>query len=360
MIARLTASFTALLLCTGIAFADPVRVATYDVGLARRGPGLLLKDILNGEEQVRAVVSVIASAAPDVLLLTTFDHDTENHALKSFARLLAEAGLELPHLYATRPNAGLETGLDMDGNGRLSEARDAQGYGSFTGRGGMAVLSRYPLGEVRDFSDMLWRDLPGATLPTVGGQPFPSEASQAAQRLSSVAHWDVPVQTPDGVFHLLAYNATTPVYDGDEDRNGLRNHDETLLWLQLLDGKLDVPAPEAPVIVLGNVNVDPFDGQGRQGALRALLAHPRLQDPAPSSPGAAAAANPAHEGPAALDTVDWRDPRPGNLRVDYILPDARLTVEDAGTIWPRPDAQNAGTVATASRHHLVWVDITLP
>ena len=59
----------------------------------------------------------------------------------------------------------------------------------------MAVLSRLPLGEVRDFSAFLWADLPGAIPPQVDGQPFPSAEAQAAQRLSSVAHWDVPVET---------------------------------------------------------------------------------------------------------------------------------------------------------------------
>jgi Endonuclease/Exonuclease/phosphatase family len=344
----------------GPAHSDTLRIATYDTELGRRGPGLLLADILKGDEQVQAVVAVIVEAAPDVLLLTGFDHDLEGHALAAFAAALDAAGLSYPHLFAPRPNSGVDTGRDMDGNGKLGEARDAQGYGAFTGAGGMALLSRYPLGETRDFSAFLWRDLPGAIAPEVGGQPFPSAQAREVQRLSSVGHWDVPVSTPAGPIHLLAFNATTPVFDGPEDLNGRRNHDEIAFWLRLLDGDLPFAAPEGPVVVIGNANLDPADGDGRRKAITALLTDSRLQDPRPSSAGAAAAANPDQTGNAALDTVDWTDPRPGNLRVDYVLPDSRFTVAGAGVVWPEPGSPQAETVATASRHRLVWVDIAVP
>ncbi|GKY86346.1 hypothetical protein STA1M1_02150 [Sinisalibacter aestuarii] len=309
---------------------------------------------------MRAVAAVIAAARPDVLLLTGFDHDLEGHALTAFAAMLDATGVSYPFRFAARPNAGVETGLDMDGNGKIGEARDAQGYGAFTGAGGMAVLSRHPLGEVRDFSTFLWHDLPGAIAPEAGGAPFPSPEARAVQRLSSVAHWDVPVVLPGGVIHLLAFNATTPVFDGPEDLNGRRNHDEIVFWQRLLDGDLPFAAPERPVVVIGNANLDPADGDGRRAAMVGLLADPRLQDPAPVSPGGRAAANAGQVGNAGLDTADWSDPNPGNLRVDYVLPDARLNVLDAGVIWPAPGDPFEATVTTASRHRLVWVDITLP
>lgn len=354
-----TLSFATLLALAGASFslAEPLRVATYDAELDRRGPGLLLADILAGKDEVEAVAAVIVAAAPDVLLLTGFDHDYEGHALAAFAEMLDAAGLSLPHRFAARPNAGLPSGLDLDGNGRLGEARDAQGYGVFTGQAGMAVLSRYPLGEVRDFSGFLWADLPGAIPPMVDGRPFPSAEAHAAQRLSSVAHWDVPVTTPAGQLHLLAFNATTPVFDGPEDLNGRRNHDEILFWQRLLDGTLPFDPPEGPVVVIGNANIDPTDGDGRRESIRALLDDPRLQDPQPTSIGGMQAANPEHRGDPALDTADWSDPRPGNLRVDYVLPDVSFDVVGAGVLWPTPDDPLAETVASASRHRLVWVDL---
>jgi Endonuclease/Exonuclease/phosphatase family len=358
---RLTAlAFVLSLASPATATAETIRIATYHAELGRRGPGLLLSDILKGEEQVAAVIAVIAQVRPDVLVLNGFDHDLEGQALSTFAAALDAAGASFPYRFAAPPNAGIESGLDLDGNGKLGEARDAQGYGAFTGAGGMAVLSLYPLGAVRDFSAFLWADLPGAIPPVVDGNPFPSARAHAAQRLSSVAHWDVPVEVPDGPVHLLAFNATTPVFDGPEDLNGRRNHDEIAFWQRLLDGDLPFAPPEGPVVVIGNANLDPVDGEGRHMAMAALLADPRLQDPRPASDGAGAAANPGQTGDPNLDTVDWSDPVPGNLRVDYVLPDARLSVIGAGVFWPAPGAPLAETVTIASRHRLVWVDLALP
>ena len=334
--------------------AEPIRIATYDTELGRKGPGLLLRDILRGEEDVAEVIDTLTATRPEVVHLMGLDHDTEGHALAALQSVLSEAGLPYPHSFTARPNSGLATGLDMDGDGTLGEARDAQGYGRFTGDSGMAVLSRYPIGEVRDFSAFLWADLPGAIPPVVDGLPFPSADAFAAQRLSSVNHWDVQILTPDGPLHLLAMAAGTPLYDGDEDRNGRRNHDELAFWRAYLDGALPWPAPEDPVVLLGRANVDPHDGAGRREGIRALLADPRLQDPEPASAGAAQVPT-DHAGNPALDTADFKDPFPGNLRLDYVLPDARLTVTGAGVFWPADPAKDS-----EKRHHLVWVDLTLP
>ncbi len=343
------------MLLAQVAAAAPLRIATWNVELVRKGPGLLLRDILAGkDEQVAAAARVIARVRPDILLLTGFDHDYEGHALRAFRDAVAAAGgPQYPYLFAPRPNSGLPTGLDMDGNGRLGEARDAQGYGRFSGQGGMAILSRLPIdtAAARDFSAMLWKDLPGALLPVVRGRAFPSARAQAVQRLSSVGHWDVPVILPDGRrLHLLAFHATTPVFDGPEDRNGRRNHDEIMFWPLLLDGLLPFAPPEGAVVVLGDANLDPDEGEGLRRAIAGLLALPRLQDPRPLSPGAAALGDPD-------DTVDWDDPVPGNLRVDYVLPDAALTVTGAGVFWPAPGQEGAEDAARASRHRLVWVDV---
>ena len=339
--------------------AEPLRIATYHAELEQKGPGVLISKILKGDAQVMAVVEVIAAAAPDVLVLNGIDWDMGGHALTALADRLREAGIDYPHRFAALPNAGLESGLDLDGNGRLGEARDAQGYGAFTGAGGMAILSRLPLGAVRDFSGFLWADLPGAIPPEVDGAPFPSAEAAANRRLSSVAHWDVPVMTEAVPFHLLAFSATTPVFDGPEDLNGRRNHDEIAFWQRLLDGDLPFDPPEGHVVIVGNANLDPVDGEGRKEAIRALIDDPRFTDPRPASPGGAAAATPGQGGDPALDSADWDDPVPGNLRVDYVLPEASLPVTDAGVVWPAPEDEFAETVATASRHRLVWVDLAL-
>lgn len=330
----------------GPCWPDPIRLATFSPELTRKGPGLLLRDIRKGEDQVLAAVQVIVAAAPDVIVLTSFDWDYDGAALQAFAALLAEAGHDMPHRFAAQPNSGMATGLDLDGDGRLGTGDDAQGFGLFTGQGGMAVLSRLPLGEVTDYSAFLWRDLPGNLMPEIAPE------MAAVQRLSSVAHWDVPVQTASGPLHLLAWHATPPVFDGPEDRNGRRNHDEAVFWRKHL--------PDAPFVLIGDANLDPVDGDGRSVALAALLEV--AQDPAPRGDWQPPqdGANARHRGDPALDTADWPDADgPGNLRVDYILPARGLTVEDAGVLWPAPDDPLAPAV-DALRHKLVWVDLRLP
>ena len=129
--------------------------------------------------------------------------------------------------------------------------------------------------------------------------------------------------------------------------------------------------PDGPLVLLGDANLDPYDGDGRAEALTALLEHPQLQDPQPRSAGGAAApqigANADHRGAPALDTADWADVAsdgrnaPGNLRVDYVLPSRDLRIIGAGVVWPTPDDPKAlALVEAASRHHLVWVDVAWP
>ena len=347
---------------------DSLRLATWNAALTRRGPGLLLRDILDGDDpQIAAAVEVIAAARADVLLLTGMDWDHGLVALDALAAALAAAGAPYPHRFALRPNRGMQTGLDLDGDGRLGTPDDAQGWGAFAGAGGMALLSRLPVAAeaARDFSGFLWRDLPGALLPEVDGRPFPSEAIFAVQRLSTTGHWDVPLDLPGGGrLHVLAWHASPPVFGGPHDRNLRRNHDETRFWTLFLDGALPFPPPEAPFVLLGDANLDPLDGDGIHAAIQQLLAHPALQDAAPRSAGAIAAQGPndaGHRGDPALDTVQWDGPRqPGNLRVDYVLPSAGLEVTGAGVLWPEPAAPLAEAVAAASRHRLVWVDVRLP
>ena len=343
---RVTGSLSLLaaaLLC-GASGAETYRIATYNTELSRDGPGLLLRDIARGgDAQIDAVLRVLAAADADIVALQGFDYDLTGAALSSFAGL---AGYD--HHFALRPNTGLATGLDMDGDGLLGGPRDAQGYGRFTGQGGMAVLSRFPLltERVRDLSAILWEDVPGALLPEVGGVPFPSAAARAAQRLSTTGHWVVPIDLPDGPLALMTFHASPPVFDGPEDRNGRRNHDEIRLWQHVLDGTVG-DAPQGPFVIAGDANLDPVDGQGRKSAIATLLADPRVQATAPT-------------GHVGTDTVDWRDPVPGDLRVSYILPSTDLRIEDSGVLWPASDDPLAETVATASRHRLVWVDLAIP
>ena len=325
---------------------DRLRLALFHSELSRQGPGLLLRDIRAGAEDVLRVRDVVAEARPDAVVLLGFDYDLDAVALAAFQDLLAAAGHAMPHRHARLPNRGMATGLDMDGDGRTGTPDDAQGFGRFAGAAGMAVLSRLPIdtAATRDFSAFLWRDLPGALLPRHQGQPFPSEQVFDIQRLATTGFWDVSVLLPDGSpLSLLAWHAGPPAFGGPHQRNLRRNHDETMFWLHLLDGALPMPPPAPPYVLIGNANLDPAAGDGMHQAIRALLDHPALQDPAPAS------SPPRVPGAPATATAHFPQ-GPGWLRTSYILPDAGLQVLDSGLIRaPAP-----------ARHALVWVDIALP
>lgn len=360
-----------------------IRVAVFNASLSRRGPGLIWKAIVENRDQPLAVAAIIRKVRPDILVLLELDHDPEGLALNALADRFAAGvedgpeGVAYPHRFAAPVNTGRPTGLDLDGDGRRAGPGDAQGWGAFPGQYGMAVLSRLPLevGAARLFQRLLWRDMPGALMPA---EALPDGAADIL-RLSSKSHWDLPAVLPDGRrLHLLVSHPTPPVFDGPEDRNGRRNHDEIRFWTDYIGGEGwmtdDAGAAGgltegASFVVLGDLNADPEDGDGRHEGIAALLASPALQDPAPRSAGGAAAAaeqggvNARHRGDPARDTADWRDDLPpGNLRVDYVLPSKDLEVTGAGVFWPAPGDPDAALVTggrrpASSDHRLVWVDV---
>lgn len=330
-------------LCVGIeTSAEPLRLATWHAPLSRKGPGLLLRDILKGQDaEIATVLDGIVASKPDILVLTDFDYDAGHAALAAFQTRLALAGHVMPHRFALRPNSGIATGLDLDGDGRLGAPRDAQGYGEFAGQGGMALLARVPiLDGALDLSKLLWRDVPASNIRSAKL----SEKAAAIQRLSSVGHWAVPLDVNGGPLWILMYHATTPVFDGPEDRNGRRNHDETALWIAWLDGLLPIPPPEGRYALIGDANTDLSKGEGRKDALRRLLADRRFQDPRPT--------HPSRQGGAAADTVDWPEPKPGDMRVSYVLPPSDMQILGSGVVWSPPDSS-----IEPIPHKLVWVDV---
>lgn len=140
----------ALLVCLFLAnvlAAETLRVATYNVSLGRKGPGLLLKDIISSEnDQILALTAIIQHMRPDILLLNEFDHDHQNLALTAFREALnhGDSGIEYPYFFAPAGNEGHPSFLDLDGDGETGEWADALGFGRFRGGEGMALLSRYP------------------------------------------------------------------------------------------------------------------------------------------------------------------------------------------------------------------------
>jgi hypothetical protein len=373
-----------------------VRFATYNASLNRSVEGELVADLTGGGDvQAQAVAEVVQRTRPDVLLLNEFDYVPGEVAVDLFrdeylevAQNGAEA-IDYPYAYVAPSNTGVPSGFDLNNNGVVGGGDDAFGFGFFPGQYGMAVLSRYPIDAeaVRTFQLFRWKDMPGALLPDDPATPEPQDWYSAAEldvfRLSSKSHWDVPISIAGRTVHLLASHPTPPTFDGAEDRNGTRNHDEIRFWADyVMPGAASsyiyddegvrggLPAGD-PFVIAGDQNSDPVDGDSIPGAIQQLLDHPRIVDPLPTSAGAVeaaelqAGANLDHEGDPRYDTADFNDnPAPGNLRADYVLPSTQLRPQAAGVFWPvRSDPLSRLTGEfpfPTSDHRLVWVDVRVP
>lgn len=296
----------------------------------------MLRDIFRETPKVQSTSRTIVQYRPDILIIQSFDYDAQFAALKALALLLNRAELDLAYLYAPRPNTGIPTGFDIDGNGRTNDPRDAQGYGRFPGQAGIAVLSRYPIDQdaVETFSHLLWK----ATTQFDEIESFLPREAIAIQRLASVAYAAIPFTINDKKLWVLTHHATPPVFDGPEDRNGHRNADENLFWL----GQLSSKRYDAPYVLAAQMNVDPFLGEGHHHVISDILTSNLLNDPFENWPH-----SDAH-------TVTYHSPGPGNLRVSYVLPSPDLEVISAG-LSPPFEGQT-----DSSRHRLVWIDVALP
>ncbi|MDD9984308.1 MAG: endonuclease/exonuclease/phosphatase family protein [Gammaproteobacteria bacterium] len=364
------------------ASAGSIRFATFNASMNRSAAGELEAALRNGDDpRIAKVAAIVGAVDPDVILINEFDYGAGRD------RIFVENYLDgaWPFSFIAPSNTGVATGHDLDGDGiagsepgTIELARDSHGFGTFEGQYGMVVLSRHEIAveEVRTFRTFLWKDMPGARLPArPDGTSFYSDAALEVLRLSSKSHWDVPVRIGGEVVHFLVCHPTPPVFDGPEDRNGTRNADEIRFWSDYVAGAEYIYddaglrgglAEDALFVIAGDMNADPVDGESAPGAIRQLLQHPLLDASAtPQSDGGAAAAaaqggaNSEQRGDPRLDTADFNDSRPGNLRMDYVLPSAGMEVVQAGVFWPVEGDPGAEWI-DASDHRLVWIDVTLP
>lgn len=363
---------------------DTVRIATFNVAMGLGEAGAMATALQAGDDpRLVALALVLQSLRPDVVLLNEFDYDPAIDA----ARLLqqnylgvaqdGQVAIEYPHAYRPPVNTGVDSGLDLDGNGEPGEPGDAWGYGVFPGQYGMLILSRFPLdeGAARTFQTFSWSRMPGALQPTTGdGRAYYPVETWQALRLSSKNHLDLPIDLGTRTVHLLASHPTPPVFDGPEDRNGMRNHDELALWRHYLtepgpgwliddQGRAGGLETGAAFLIAGDLNADPVDGDAHPDAIRQLLDHPAVDAGCiPTSEGGVEAAriqggvNLQHDGDPAADTADFNDERVGNYRLDYVLPSRNLRVIDCGVFWP-PTGSPLHEAGTFSDHRLVWIDI---
>ncbi|AGA24855.1 endonuclease/exonuclease/phosphatase family protein [Singulisphaera acidiphila] len=383
------------------ALADPerrpgvVRFATFNASLNRDSAGGLVRDLSTPDNtQARNVAEIIQRMAPDVLLINEFDYDQDGKAADLFQRnylAISQNGapaIDYPHRYTAAVNTGIPSGVDLDHDGKVvtepgsrGYGNDSFGFGQFPGQYGMVLYTKFPLEDagIRQFGKVLWNAMPGALLPLKkDGTPWYSSEAIAVLRLSSKDHWDIPVRVNGRTIHVLASHPTPPAFDGPEDRNGRRNHDEIRLWADYLTGGenaayLGADAKQGrpeEFVILGDLNSDPVDGGSVPGAIDLLLKHPRVDARfIPQSAGAAEAsrlqggANQGHHGPANQDTADFDDRAVGNLRADYVLPSKGLNVVGGGVFWPSRDEPLSRLVGmspvASSDHRLVFLDLDL-
>ncbi|MGI9243024.1 MAG: endonuclease/exonuclease/phosphatase family protein [Verrucomicrobiales bacterium] len=372
------------LLCSGFQMslfgADrSVRVASFNVKMFRSQEGMLAQEMGGKPDgpvatDPQRIAAIIQRMDPDILLLNEFDYDSAGEAIGGFLENYLAVGqdgqdpIEFPFVFVAESNTGISSCFDFDNNGRAEKnparagyGEDSFGFGIFPGQYGMAVLSKYPiaLDRTRSFQQFLWKDMPGALLPDRAITPAEADWYSAEElevfRLSSKSHWDVAIDVGGEIIHLLTSHPTPPTFDGSEDRNGLRNHDEIRLWADYVspdpgdasylyddDGLGGGLASGQRFVICGDQNADPNAGDSVDRAILQILDNPAVN--ASFIPRGSSGTS---------DTSTF------GLRVDYVLPSlAGFQIDGGGIFWPVGGGDGADQV-NASDHRLVWMDLRL-
>lgn len=328
-----------------------------------------------GDPQASAAAKIIQLVNPDVLVLNEITNNLQEGKstavsnvqafINNYLQVPQEEGLsalDYKYIYFGKSNTGAHSGYDLNNDGIVdntpgdcSYGEDSFGYGEYPGQYAMALLSKYPIEKdnIRTFRKFLWKDMPGNKIP----ENFYSQDEIAKLRLSSKSHWDVPININGEIVHVLVAHPTPPVFDGPENRNGRRNHDEIRLIADYIDGKDYIyddqgqkgGLPEdAKFVVMGDMNANPGE-KDNYNAAALLLDNPRINSEVlPVSQGG------INKG------IGSRCNTSGGLHLDYVLPSANMEIIGSAVFWPGigPGAlEIANTVKLASDHYLVWVEI---
>lgn len=357
-----------------------VRFATYNVSFYRDKPGQLKKDLSSKQDtQIQNVAAVIQHVRPDVIVLCEFDYDSTGTLLDLFQNNYlshpqhGEKSINYPYRVAFPSNTGMLSPVDISGDGQIQLPDDAYGYGRYPGQYAFAMLSKYPIREkdMMSYQNFLWSKMPGAqVVRDVNGENYYSDEAWNAMRLSSKNHVAVPIQFLDNqVIYAIIAHPTPPVFDGPEDRNGLRNYDEIRLLKDMISDASYLESDQGikggvregtSFVVMGDLNADPIDGDSAPNAIGQLLNHPSVNPDAAtgkftptSSGGKSNNQRPGDKADPKYDTAFF------GARIDYVLPSKDLPVYGSGVFWPAPGEPLYDQVKNkkASDHLLVWVDL---
>ncbi|MFT2091815.1 endonuclease/exonuclease/phosphatase family protein [Paraglaciecola sp. 2405UD69-4] len=373
--------------CHSTSTLQNIRVATFNVSMEAgnyvqqgenvSGNELSIHLASGGHSQIQNIAEIIQRNKPDIILLNEFDYlsssVTDIRAFIDNYLSVPQNGSQAavyPYFYSAPVNTGLDSGLDLDKDGVASGSHgDAFGFGAYPGQYGMLVLSKFPIlkGDVRTFQTFLWKDMPNNLLTSIkdeSGEAYFNQAAQNILRLSSKSHWDIPIDINGVTLNLLASHPTPPVFDGPENRNGKRNHDEIRFWTDYISDEQqaayiydDLGAKGGfsgkHFVIVGDLNASPVEGDGEKAGIQGLLSHPRVNDSfIPESEGAKL--HTINNSYAGQHTAFWR------MRADYVLPSNSLGVLNSGVFWPTKDDLTYKLIKdrkSSSDHRLVWVDI---
>lgn len=381
-----------------------LRVASFNAGFDLQDAAGEQNTAFAGGDYRKAqkVAEIIQRVQPDVLLLNEIDGNDAGATVNTFKTDYLEVaqaeGLEAisyDHVYygdngdANYCNTGapIEEDVDVDFNkdGDSDDPEDRYGFGHYNGQYCMVIFSKYPIdtANARTFAKFKWQDMPDYLVPTVDGDNYYTEDEMSVFRLSSKTHIDLPVNVDGTVVHILATHPTPPVFDGDEDRNGLRNFDEIRLFADYIDPGSDylyddqgnqyvTLADQDRFVILGDLNASAVEGDAAVideiEAIEQLLlspyVNPNLHEGSvnfqvPTS--VAGTENAPSSLYGATHTASWRQ------RADYVLPSSYgLKIEQGGVYWPQYSDDlyyliNAvdGDDIESSDHRLVWMDLTI-
>jgi len=342
-----------------------LRIATFNVSMEAlnyierlsNGPikvsGKELSQALKeNNQQIKNIAEIIQRMDPDIILLNEFDRvDNNNKNINIFLTQYlnneqnGQTVINYPYFYQGPVNTGVKVSTNSDNEDQAPLLANTHGFGYFEGHFGMVLLSKYPINkkDIRTFQHFKWSDMPNALKPInpTTNQPWFSDDVWKELRLSSKSHWDIPVNIDGKTVHFLASHPTPPVFDGPENRNGKRNHDEIRFWFDYINGKQadyiyddngnkgGLP-PNQTFVILGDQNASSVEGDAINSSIRALITSDKLQDPMPISLGGKL--HNKNNINAKHHTAYW------GMRADYVLPSVLgFTIKDSGVFWPKKD-----------------------
>lgn len=364
-----------------------IKVATFNVSMeannyVKKGEDkpldrALIEALASGShQQIKNIAEIIQRTNADIILLNEFDYIADPaKGINTFKSKYLEqsqngqTAIDYPYVYLAPVNTGVPV-PEAARSKRLTHF----GFGRYPGQYGMVVLSKFPIAtnKVRTFQDFLWQDMPNHLMPVEkDGSAWYPEHSAKQMRLSSKSHWDLPINVCGNDIHLLASHPTPPVFDGEEDRNGRRNHDEIRFWVDYINADVNSyhyddsgttgglktqDSDSAMFVIAGDLNANDIEGDAYPGAMSQLLEHNKINNySAPTSKGGAE--NKPDNPNAPAHTAYW------GMRADYVVPSASLTVVDSGVFWPERSDEAFRLVkdrGASSDHRLVWAELALP